>query len=122
MAKNTQVFASTGTPTMYRGTSFTRNSAILGLYSGTMHRALWCVQRGGRFLMSEVPLYAQQPRLCLSEQDPEKGNVHSMRVQSLFIPPPGRTGPPQIEGSASIGGQGGTLGCRVALPIGDPRS
>ena len=39
------------------GTSLIRNSAPLGPYSKTMPRALWCSQGGGRFLMSEVPLY-----------------------------------------------------------------
>ena len=41
----------------YRGTSLIRNSALQGPYSRTMHRALWWVLGGGRFLMSEVPLY-----------------------------------------------------------------
>ena len=43
--------------TTRRGTSLIRNSAFLGPYSRTMHRALWWVLGGGRFLMSEVPLY-----------------------------------------------------------------
>ena len=41
----------------YRGTSLIRNSAPLGPYSRTMPRALWWSYGGGRFLMSEVPLY-----------------------------------------------------------------
>ena len=40
-----------------RGTSLIRNSALLGPYSRTMHRALWWVLGGGRFIISEVPLY-----------------------------------------------------------------
>jgi len=51
--------AVTATPSVtpsYRGTSLIRNSALLGPYSRTMHRALWWVLGGGRFLMIEVPL------------------------------------------------------------------
>jgi len=43
-------------PTTYRGTPPIRNSALLGPYSRTMHRALWKPLGGGLFLMSEVPL------------------------------------------------------------------
>ena len=43
--------------TGYRGTSLTRNSALLGPYSRTLHRAIWGSQGGGRFRMSKVPLY-----------------------------------------------------------------
>ena len=45
-----------GNPKPYRGTSLIRNSALLGPYSRTMHRALWWVPGGDHFLMSEVPL------------------------------------------------------------------
>ena len=41
---------------VYRGTSLIRNSALLVTYRRTMHRALWWVSGGGRFLMREVPL------------------------------------------------------------------
>ena len=41
----------------YRGTSLIINSALLGPFSSTMHRALWWVLGGGRFFMSKVPLY-----------------------------------------------------------------
>jgi len=49
-----------GTSPMYRGTSLTKTSALLGPYSRTMHKALhvWWVLRGWAFLMSEVPLQA----------------------------------------------------------------
>ena len=40
----------------YRGTSLIRNSALQGYHSRTMHRALWWVLGGVRFLVSEVPL------------------------------------------------------------------
>ena len=46
----------------YRGTSFIRNRHPAGPYSRTMPRLLWRSYGGGRFLMSEVPLY----RSCLS--------------------------------------------------------
>ena len=36
-----------------------RNSAPLGPCSRNVHRALWCSQGGGRFLMSKVPLYGR---------------------------------------------------------------
>jgi len=42
---------------IYRGTSLIRNSLSLGPYSRTVPRALWWSEGGGRFLMSEVPLY-----------------------------------------------------------------
>ena len=41
----------------HRGTSRIRNSAPLGPYSRTLHRALKWPLGGGLFLMSEVPLY-----------------------------------------------------------------
>jgi hypothetical protein len=41
----------------YRGTSLMRNSAPLGPYSRNMSVALWRPQKGGLFLLSEVPLY-----------------------------------------------------------------
>ena len=41
-----------------RGTSLIRNRRPLGPYSSTMPRALWGSQGGGRFLMSEEPLYS----------------------------------------------------------------
>ena len=41
----------------YRGTSLIRNCAPLGPYSRIMPRALWWPSGGGRFIMSEVPLY-----------------------------------------------------------------
>ena len=41
----------------YKGTSLIRNSALLGPFSRTMHRALWWILGRGRFRMSEVPLY-----------------------------------------------------------------
>ena len=43
----------------YRGTSLIRNRRPLGPYSRTMPRALWGSWGGGRFLMSEVPLYSR---------------------------------------------------------------
>ena len=43
--------------TLYRGTSLIRNSLPLGPFSRTLPRALWWSWGGGRFLMSEVPLY-----------------------------------------------------------------
>ena len=46
----------------YRGTSLIRNSALLGPYGRTMHRALRWVLEGGRFRMSEVTLYSRQYR------------------------------------------------------------
>jgi len=42
---------------VYRGNSLIRDSALLGPYRMTMHRAQWWVLGGGRFLMSKVPLY-----------------------------------------------------------------
>jgi hypothetical protein len=49
---------STNTATMYRGTSLTRDSSHVGLYSRATPRALrWC-KEGSAFLMSEVPLCA----------------------------------------------------------------
>ena len=41
----------------HRGTSLIRNTPLLGPYSGTISRVIWRFKRGGRFLMSEVPLY-----------------------------------------------------------------
>ena len=41
---------------LYRGTSLIRNSALLGTYSRTVHRALLLVLVGARFLVSEKPL------------------------------------------------------------------
>ena len=41
----------------YKSTLLTRNSAPLGPYSRTKHRALWWPLGGWLFLMSEVPLY-----------------------------------------------------------------
>ena len=40
----------------YRSTAIIKNSALLGNYTRTMPRALWCPLGGGLFLMSEVPL------------------------------------------------------------------
>ena len=42
---------------LYRDTSLIRNRLSLGPYSRPMPRALWWSYGGGRFLMSEVPLY-----------------------------------------------------------------
>ena len=44
-----------------RGTSLIRNSAPLGPYSRTKHRALWWPSGGWRFLMNEVALYTTKP-------------------------------------------------------------
>jgi len=41
----------------YRGASLIRNRHLVGPYSRTMPRLLWWSYGGGRFLMSEVPLY-----------------------------------------------------------------
>jgi len=41
----------------YRGTSLIRNNAPSEPNSRAMPRASWSSQGGGRFLMSEVPLY-----------------------------------------------------------------
>ena len=41
----------------YRGASLIRNCAPLGPYSRIMPRALWWANGGGRFIVSEVPLY-----------------------------------------------------------------
>ena len=41
----------------YRGTSLIRNCAPLGPYSRTMPRVLGGSLGGGRFLMSQIPLY-----------------------------------------------------------------
>ena len=41
---------------VYRGTALIRNRPPLGPCSRPMPGALWCSQRGGRFLMGEVPL------------------------------------------------------------------
>jgi len=50
----------------YRGNSLMRNSALVGPYNRTMSRALWWSQvGGGRFLMSEVPMYSQIDTLGL---------------------------------------------------------
>jgi len=46
----------------YRGTSLIRNRSPLGPYSSHMHRDLWWSYGGGRFLMSEVPLYPKADR------------------------------------------------------------
>jgi len=43
----------------YRGTSLIRNTPLLGPHSRTIHGVLWWSYGGGRFLMSEVPLYAE---------------------------------------------------------------
>ena len=40
----------------YKGTSLIRKRTPLGPYSRTLPRFLWGSLRGGRFLMSEVPL------------------------------------------------------------------
>ena len=45
----------------YRGTSLIRKHLFLGSYGSPVLRALWWSYWGGRFLMSEVPLYL--PRL-----------------------------------------------------------
>ena len=47
----------------YRGTSLARKRTPLGPYSRTMPRLLWWCCGGGRFLMSEVPLFAPPPFL-----------------------------------------------------------
>ena len=47
-------------PDHYRGISLKRNKPSLGSYSRTMTRALWKSWGAGRFLMSEVPLYARK--------------------------------------------------------------
>ena len=44
----------------YRGTSLIRNRHPVGPYSMTMPRGLGWSYGGGRFLMSEVPLYGAQ--------------------------------------------------------------
>ena len=41
---------------LYRGTSFIRNTPLLGTYSRNIPRVLWWSEGGGLFLMSEVPL------------------------------------------------------------------
>ena len=41
----------------YRGTSLIRNRLLPGPYSRTMPRALWCSWGGGRFFISQIPLY-----------------------------------------------------------------
>ena len=43
---------------LYRGTSLTRKRTPLGPYRRSMPSALGGSQRGGRFLMGEVPLYS----------------------------------------------------------------
>ena len=43
---------------LYRGTSPIRKRPPLGPYSRAMPRGLWWSLGGGRFLMSEVPLYS----------------------------------------------------------------
>jgi len=57
---------------VYRGTSLIINRTPLGPYSTMMLRALWWPRGGGQFLMSEVPLYTEEPhpeeaRLALEE-------------------------------------------------------
>ena len=42
---------------VYRGTSLTRNTPLLGPYSTTTPRVIWWSQGGGMFLMNDVPLY-----------------------------------------------------------------
>jgi len=46
----------------YRGTSLIRQRPFLGSYGSPMLRALGWSKGGGRFLMSEVPLYSVQAR------------------------------------------------------------
>ena len=58
---NSRVLRNSGMrSTPYRGTSLIRNCDLLEPYSRNMHRALWWVLGGGRFLMSEAPLYFRQ--------------------------------------------------------------
>ena len=47
---------------MYRGTSLNKERLLLGPYSRTMSKAIWRSCGGGRFLMSEVPLYVSVKR------------------------------------------------------------
>ena len=42
----------------YSGTSLIKDRALLGPYSSTVHKSLWWVPGGDRFLMSEVTLYS----------------------------------------------------------------
>ena len=50
---------------LYRGTLLTRKRTTLGPYSRPMPRALWWSKGGGgRFLMSEVPLYSRPMLTC----------------------------------------------------------
>ena len=68
---------------LYRGTSIMRTPPPLGPYCRPMPRALWWLQGGGLFLMSEVPLYAPPPRLCLSG-GAERGLVLSALFRLLY--------------------------------------
>ena len=46
-----------GTHLLYRGTSLIRKRTPLGPHRRPMPRVIWWSWEGGRFLMSEVPLY-----------------------------------------------------------------
>ena len=57
-----------------RGTLLVRNRFPLGTYSRTMSGAVWCSWWGGRFLMSEVPLYRCQANMAHVRQSrPDSG-------------------------------------------------
>ena len=71
----------------YRGTSLIRKRAPLGHYSRTMPRALWWSQGGGRFLMSEVPMYrpkAYHPRAICLDPWRERGNPRGERGMGSY--------------------------------------
>ena len=50
----------------YRGASLIRNCPLLGPYSRPMPGPLWWSGGGGRFLMSEVPLYSFGRSACMA--------------------------------------------------------
>jgi len=51
----------------YMGTSLIRNRPTLAPYSRFMGRDLWWSRGGGRFLMSEVPLYVHMNVMPLTK-------------------------------------------------------
>ena len=68
----------------HRGTSPIRKRHPLGPYTKTMPRDIWWPQGGGRFLMSEVPLYSYERGTPVWLVPP----THPAALQSIHPPSP----------------------------------
>ena len=61
------------------GTSLIRNTPLLGTFSRTAPRVLWWSYEGGRFLMSEVPLYSEE------EEEEEEEGFFSLELIAIGV-------------------------------------